>query len=226
MAVGVQCLRGVLVSQHLLDDLDVGSDGNRCAGRRVAELVRSQSDCGQVRVVGSEVKNELQVVAHLSEPLDKYLLQDSTNLERFIAKEMLYGLGLAVEDEILNGDGTESHMAGILATSGIQAVAAGADDVVTLRAALTRLEVAGHAGSVFRLNPGLGSHRGGTQHFGRVRSGRPCRPCRRLALGLRRVEALCAVLRASRSVSGQDKAARRVLPCTAIRSGAYTLPLG
>jgi HK97 family phage major capsid protein len=99
------------------------------------------------------VDNELQVVAHVSEPLDKYLLQDVANLERFIADEMLYGLGLAVEAEILNGDGTAGHIAGILATSGIQAVAAGADDVVTLRAALTSLEAAGHEGSVFMLNP-------------------------------------------------------------------------
>jgi HK97 family phage major capsid protein len=99
------------------------------------------------------VDNELQVVAHLSEPLDKYLLQDSANLERFIADEMLYGLGLGVEAEILNGDGTAGHIAGILSTSGIQAVAAGADDVVTLRAALTALEAAGHEGSVFMLNP-------------------------------------------------------------------------
>jgi HK97 family phage major capsid protein len=99
------------------------------------------------------VDNELAVVAHLSEPLDKYLLQDSANLERFIADEMLYGLGLAVEAEILNGDGTAGHIAGILSTSGTQAVPAGADDVVTLRAALTALEAAGHEGSVFMLNP-------------------------------------------------------------------------
>ncbi|KQO02843.1 hypothetical protein ASF21_00300 [Arthrobacter sp. Leaf234] len=96
---------------------------------------------------------ELRVFAHLSDPVDKYLLQDVASLERFIADEMLAGLNAAVEAEVLNGDGTAGHLRGILATSGIQLQAAAADDVTTVRAGITKLEAAGHDASVIVLSP-------------------------------------------------------------------------
>lgn len=100
-----------------------------------------------------DIDGKLEVFAHLSEPVDKYLLADASELGRFIATEMLYGLNAAVEQEVLNGAGTAGHLTGILATSGIQTQAALTDSVTTLRAAITKLEVAGYTASVFVLNP-------------------------------------------------------------------------
>ncbi|MDN4611075.1 phage major capsid protein [Arthrobacter burdickii] len=99
------------------------------------------------------VPNELRVFAHLSDPVDKYLLADVASLERFIADELLAGLNAAVEDEILNGDGTAGHLRGLLATSGIQSQAAAADSVTTVRAGVTKLEATGHDASVIVLAP-------------------------------------------------------------------------
>ncbi|MEC5200272.1 HK97 family phage major capsid protein [Arthrobacter sp. PL16] len=101
----------------------------------------------------SGVPNELAVLAHLSEPVDKYLLADVGSLERFVGDELLAGLGLAVEAAILNGNGVGDNLTGILATSGIQVQTAGADDVVTIRAAITKLESTGHEASVVVLSP-------------------------------------------------------------------------
>ncbi|AUZ87993.1 phage major capsid protein [Arthrobacter agilis] len=100
------------------------------------------------------VPGELRVFAHLSDPVDKYLLQDVASLERFVADEMLAGLNAAVEAEVLNGDGMAGHLRGILATSGIQVQAASADGVTTVRAGITKLEAAGHDASVIVLSPG------------------------------------------------------------------------
>lgn len=101
----------------------------------------------------SGISNELHIFAHLSEPVDKYLLQDVASLERFVADEMLAGLSEAVEAEVLNGDGSAGHLRGILTTSGIQVQAAAAEDVTTVRAGITKLEAAGHDASVIVLSP-------------------------------------------------------------------------
>ncbi|KZM78080.1 phage major capsid protein [Cellulosimicrobium sp. I38E] len=97
---------------------------------------------------------KVEVFAHLSEPIDKYLLQDMDGLERFIQIEMLIGLNAALEQEVLNGDGTTGHLRGILNTSGIQTVApTTGDDLTALRSAITQIENAGYVTSAFVLNP-------------------------------------------------------------------------
>lgn len=100
-----------------------------------------------------EVDGKLEVFAHLSEPIDKYLLSDAAELSRFIGAEMLYGLNLAVETEVLSGAGTAGHLTGILATSGVQTQAFSVDKLTTLRAAITKLESIGYTASAFGLNP-------------------------------------------------------------------------
>jgi len=81
------------------------------------------------------VGDKLDVVAHLSEGVPRFWFKDNDTLEDFIAVEMLYGLEKPVE---------ASALADIAGTSGIQAQAYATSPLVTLRKALTKLEVAGH----------------------------------------------------------------------------------
>jgi hypothetical protein len=86
------------------------------------------------------ILNSLKVFAHLSDPIDTYLLADNVALQGFLQAELLYGLTQAVESEVINGAGTAGHLTGFLATSGIQSQAAGAGSITTLRSAATALE--------------------------------------------------------------------------------------
>ncbi|WP_185973096.1 phage major capsid protein [Aeromicrobium piscarium] len=98
-------------------------------------------------------QGSLQVFAHMSEPIDQYLLSDVSTLSNFLQAEMLYGLQVAVEDEVLNGDGSAGHLTGLLQTSGIQVQTPAADALTTLRAAATKIEVLGFNANAFVLNP-------------------------------------------------------------------------
>lgn len=108
------------------------------------------------------VRGELQVLATLSEPLDKYLLGDNVSLANFVNAQLSDGIRHALEREVLSGDGTTytsgsstyQHLTGLLNTSGAQVLAAtSADRAITLRQAVDLLEDEGHAASVFVLNP-------------------------------------------------------------------------
>jgi HK97 family phage major capsid protein len=102
----------------------------------------------------TKVSADLVVVAHVSEPLDRFTLDDSTALTQFVSDELTYGVQLAVEDQVLNGSGTDPDMRGLLATSGIQTVAAGTDVITTIRQGITRLEQAGYGANIqVVLNP-------------------------------------------------------------------------
>lgn len=59
------------------------------------------------------VDGELVVVAHLSEPVDSYMVTGTPGLQSFISTELAYGLSAAVEAKVLDD---------IAATSGIQAL--------------------------------------------------------------------------------------------------------
>lgn len=100
-----------------------------------------------------EKDGKVHVFAHLTEPIDKYMLEDNDTLQSFIASQMLYGLGWKLEAEVLSGDGTAGHLTGILNTSGIQLQAAGVDKVTTLRTAATQIEVLGYSTDVYVMNP-------------------------------------------------------------------------
>lgn len=108
-----------------------------------------------------KVRGELVVIAHITEPVDKYLLEDYDQLASFVSGQMLYGLGRKLEHEILNGDGTDQAgqagkgIVGLLSglISGVQAQAYAGDKLTTLRAAITQLEVLGYAAGAFILNP-------------------------------------------------------------------------
>lgn len=98
------------------------------------------------------IDGQLQVFAHISEPVDEYLLKDTDTLQSFISTQLLLMLREAVEGEILSGNGSTGHLRGIVNTSGIQTQAYATDKVTTLRLASLALETAGHTADVFILN--------------------------------------------------------------------------
>lgn len=101
----------------------------------------------------TRVNGKLQVIAHLSEPVPEFWLSDSPDLERFLDAEMAYGLQVAVEDQVLNGDGDDPNLTGLLEVSGIQEQAWNGDQILTVRSAITKVEVLGYTASGLALHP-------------------------------------------------------------------------
>ncbi len=99
------------------------------------------------------VTRELSVIAHVSEPIFEYWLSDEPALEQFIGGEMGYGLQIAVEDQVLNGDGTGENMSGLLNASGLQTQAYNTSQIRTVRSGITKVEVLGYTASGIVLNP-------------------------------------------------------------------------
>lgn len=90
------------------------------------------------------VDDRVRTIAHLSEPIAKQELDDAPLLRTFIDQEMRLGLDLALEDEIINGDGTGEHFAGLANVSGSQAQAWDTNALRTTRKAVTKLERYGY----------------------------------------------------------------------------------
>ncbi|MEU4487356.1 phage major capsid protein [Streptomyces purpurascens] len=102
----------------------------------------------------SRVDDRVRTIAHLSEPIAKQDLDDIGMLRQFIDQEMRLGLDLALEDEILNGDGTGEHMTGIANVSGSQTQAFATNLLTTTRKAVTKLERYGYlTGAAFVMTP-------------------------------------------------------------------------
>lgn len=104
------------------------------------------------KIAIERIEGKLKIVAHLSEPMHEYWLLDNGSLTQFVEMELLYGLRLELERQVLNGNGT-TELQGILTTSGIQTQAYTTDLLTTTRKSITKLEKAGHAANIFVLNP-------------------------------------------------------------------------
>lgn len=92
----------------------------------------------------TRIEKSLAVVAHLSEGVPRYWLEDNSSLRGFIDNELAYGLNLAVEAKV---------MADINATSGIQTQAYSTSVLQTLRKSLTKLELSGLVAGSIVLHP-------------------------------------------------------------------------
>lgn len=104
----------------------------------------------------TSVDARLRVVAHTSEPIDKYLLEDAVNLRRFVESELLDGLQHELARLIILGDpaGTNAEeFKGLNLTSGTQ-TATGIGLVTALRQSVTKLEDVSMQPSVFVVNSG------------------------------------------------------------------------
>lgn len=114
----------------------------------VAELTEKPTSV--VSVVS--VENRLRVLAHVSEQISVQIVGDNVNLERFVADELVWGLRRALEDQIINGDGTGENFTGILETSGIQLQDFSVDVLTSVRKAITKLDTQGYSAGVVVLS--------------------------------------------------------------------------
>lgn len=102
----------------------------------------------------TRVDDRARVIAHLSEQIPRQTLDDAGLLGRFIQDEMFYGLNVALDTQIISGDGTGENMLGILAaTSGVQTQAWSTNILTTLRKAITNLEEDNLTPDAFLLSP-------------------------------------------------------------------------
>lgn len=99
------------------------------------------------------VESSLRVVAHLSEPVDKYLLTDVAALADFVGFELQNGLLDTVERQVLVGTGVAPQLSGIASVSGVQLQGFDTDVVTTVRQGITKLEALGYRPASVVLRP-------------------------------------------------------------------------
>ena len=100
------------------------------------------------------IEEHLRVIAHLSEPIDKFWLEDTAALTAFIGSELVYGLSLGLENQILNGTGLTDNLTGLNVTSGIQTQAFTTDMIKSARNGLTMAQTAvGEGPGFYVINP-------------------------------------------------------------------------
>lgn len=155
------------VASSMLDVLPlIGVEGGRYAYLRQTSRENNAARVARGAVKPTSeyeidrVEAELKVVAHLSDGIDKYMLQDLPSLGMFVSAELLYGLSRALEDQVLNGTGVGANLRGFFHTTGVQAQMFVEDDgltdswVRTARAAITKLEAEGGTPAAFFVSPG------------------------------------------------------------------------
>lgn len=101
----------------------------------------------------SKVEKRLQVIAAMSEPIDKYVLQDTANLETYVGNRLTDKLLDALETEILTGDGQEGHLTGLASIAGIQTQEYDNSMLDTLAAGINKLETIGVNAATIAMAP-------------------------------------------------------------------------
>lgn len=101
----------------------------------------------------AEVEDRVRVIAHLSEVFPKRYLDDYAELGQLLESEMEYGLYLALEDQVVAGDGTGENMTGLLNVSGTLAQAFATDLLTTTRKAVTQMAGIGETPTAWAVNP-------------------------------------------------------------------------
>lgn len=89
-------------------------------------------------------------------PISRATLEDASALQTELDSELRYGLDIAEDEELLNGDGTGEHLDGLRANATAYAAPFAIDNetpIDTLRLALLQLELQDYAGDGFILNP-------------------------------------------------------------------------
>lgn len=98
----------------------------------------------------------VRTIAHTLD-VHKNVLDDEPRLRSTIDREMLYGLRLIEDDQILNGDGTGENLLGILNTPGVQSYAqadrAGDKKSAAVRRAATRVLLANYEATAVVFHP-------------------------------------------------------------------------
>nr|WP_312296118.1 phage major capsid protein [Brevundimonas diminuta] len=97
----------------------------------------------------------VRTIAHWV-PISRNTLDDAASLQTELDSELRYGLDIAEDEELLNGDGTGEHLTGLRSEATAYAapfVLADETPIDTLRLALLQLELEDYAGDGFILNP-------------------------------------------------------------------------
>lgn len=146
-------------SANLIDYFRVlgfaGDDVNKSNAAPVPE--RSGSAFGlkpQSSLRFESAQAPVRTIAHW-EAAHRNVLADEPQLQSIINNELLYGLALAEDDQILNGDGTGENLLGILNTPNIQKYTGVAGDQMSdqLRKSATLSVLANYPGTGFVLHP-------------------------------------------------------------------------
>lgn len=133
------------------------------SGRGAAATVPERTGEGTSAVFGLKPKSTLvfesaqapvRTIAHW-EAAHRNVLRDEPQLQSTIDNELLYGLALAEDDQILNGDCTGENLLGILNTPGVQGYSMQAGDQRSdaLRRSATLSILANFPGTGFVLHP-------------------------------------------------------------------------
>lgn len=96
------------------------NNASTVAERSGSPAVFTAKPQSSMTVVG--VQAPVRTIAHY-EVAHRNVLDDEPTLRGIIDNELLYGLRLVEDDQILNGDGTGSNLTGVRETSGIQTLA-------------------------------------------------------------------------------------------------------
>lgn len=104
-----------------------------------------------------DVEDRAVVVAHLSEPVPRQLLNDVATMEEFVGVELQLGLALEVERQLVAGDPAAvagRELQGLATVSGTQVQAFDGSPLRTLRRAIGKVETIGLAAATHvLLNP-------------------------------------------------------------------------
>jgi HK97 family phage major capsid protein len=90
-----------------------------------------------------DATDRVRVFAHLTEPVPERIFADHAEVERVVQAQMAEDLYLALEEDVLVGDGSGEHFTGITETVGIQTQAFDTSSLTTLRKALTAMVTSG-----------------------------------------------------------------------------------
>lgn len=95
----------------------------------------------------------MRVVASVSQPLDRFVLEDAPALRDFLSAELVDAVRRAIEYEVVNGDGSGEHFTGLNNISGVQTIPAAADLLAGVRTAITKLQTVSIQPSFVAVNP-------------------------------------------------------------------------
>lgn len=146
-------------SANLIDYFRVlgfsGGDVNKSGAAPVAE--RDGSAFGlkpKTSLSFESAQAPVRTIAHW-EAAHRNVLADEPQLQSIIDNELLYGLALEEDDQILNGDGTGENLLGVLNTPNIQTYTGVAADQMSdqLRKSATLSVLANYPGTGFVLHP-------------------------------------------------------------------------
>lgn len=101
----------------------------------------------------AKVEDRVRVIAHLSEPMDRFLLRDVDLLRPYIDDSMRQGVLVRLDEQILFGDGTGENLKGLGVDSERQIMVWQEDLFKTTRQAVTLLEDLEIFSGVFVLAP-------------------------------------------------------------------------